>query len=127
MKEDAMNTTEAIRNFYAQPALLTSAARYAARVADLPNSVDELVHIIKGLGIYDVVAADFYGVTLPAARHSEIHLRAFEKMLERLLALNDQPLTVARAAERRFAFRWHPLHTLLGPLLLAQGAPARPV
>src|SRR5258705_8321883 len=125
MKEDAMNTTEAIRKFYAQPALLTSAGRYAARVADLPNSVEELVHIIQGLGIYDVVAADFYSVTLPAARHSEIHLRAFEKMLEQLLALDDQSLTVARTADRRLACRCHNFTRFLVAMLRANGVPAR--
>ncbi len=124
-KENAMNMKETIRKFYAQPALLTSAGRYAARLADLPNSVDELVHIIQGLGIYDVVAADFYGVTLPEARQSEIHLRAFEQMLEQLLALDDQPLTIARAADRRLACRCHNFTRFLVALLRAKGVPAR--
>src|SRR5215831_11462366 len=102
-----MNRQESLLDFYAQSSPLTSVGRYAAQVTDLPNAVDELVRIIQGLGIYDVVAADFYGVTLPEARQSEIHLRAFEKMLEQLLALDDQSLTVARVADRRLACRCH--------------------
>src|SRR5690242_17835246 len=94
-------------DFYTRPSLLTSTGRYASLFEKLPNSVGTLVRIIQGLAIYDVVAADFYDVTLPDARHSEIHLRAFERMLEQLLALDNRPLTVARAAERRLACRCH--------------------
>jgi hypothetical protein len=34
----------------------------------LPNDVNELVSIIQGLGVYDLVAADFYGCTIPDHR-----------------------------------------------------------
>lgn len=111
--------------FYAQPASLTSAGRYASLLEKLPSSVPELVQLIQGLGIYDVVATDFYGVMLPDSRHNEIHLRAFEKMLEQLLALDNQPLTVARTADKRLACRCHNFTRFLVAMLRATGIPAR--
>ena len=63
-----MTTQQHILDFYAQPSLLTSAGRYASLFDDLPNNVNELVRIIQGLGIYDLVATDFYGCTIPDHR-----------------------------------------------------------
>ncbi len=120
-----MATQQQMLDFYSYPSLLTSAGRYASLFETLPNSVNELVCIVQGLGIYDVVATDFYGVTLSDARQREIHLRAFEKMIEQLLTLDDQPLTVARAADKRLACRCHNFTRFLVAMLRAKGIPAR--
>lgn len=87
--------------------------------------MDELVYVIQGLGIYNVVAGDFYGCTIPASRQDEIHLRSIEKMLERLLALDNQPLTVARTVNKRLACRCHNFTRFLVAMLRVKGIPAR--
>lgn len=43
----------------------------------------------------------FYGFTIPDKRKSETHLRSIERMLDRLLAIDDQPLSVARPVDKR--------------------------
>jgi hypothetical protein len=47
----------------------------------LPSDVRSLARIIHGLGIYDVVAKDFYGCDLSEERRREIHIRSMEKWL----------------------------------------------
>ena len=73
----------------------------------LPDDLGELVRIIQGLVVYDAVAADFYGFKIPDERRNEIHLRPVAKLLERLIALDGQPLTVARSVEKRLVGRCH--------------------
>lgn len=120
-----MTTQQHLLDFYTQPSILTSAGRHASLFDKLPNDVSALVRIIQGLGIYDVVAAHFYGFTIPDARLSEIHLRSMEQMLESLLALDNQPLLVARPVNKRLACRCHNFTRLLVAMLRAKRVPAR--
>jgi len=120
-----MTTQRTILDFYARPAMMTSAGRHTSMFAELPDDVDELVRIIQGLGIYDMAAADFYGVTIPDKRKNEIHIRSMERMLDQLLALDDQPLTMARPAEKRLACRCHNFTRFLVAMLRAKDIPAR--
>jgi Transglutaminase-like superfamily len=114
-----------ILDFYAQPSVMTSAGRYASMFSELPNDVGELVRTIQHLVVYDLVAADFYGFTVPENRQSEIHLRLIEKMVDRLLALDDQTLSVARTVDRRLAGRCRHFMLFLIAMLRAKGIPAR--
>jgi Transglutaminase-like superfamily len=111
--------------FYARPSGMTSAGRHAALFDELPNDVGELVRIVQHLVVYDVVAADFYGFTLPAKRQGEIHIRPLEKMVERLLGLDDRKLSVARTVDRRLAGRCRHFTLFLVGMLRAKGVPAR--
>jgi hypothetical protein len=120
-----MTTQQQILDFYAQPAMLTSAGRYTPLFDALPSEVGALVRIIQGLGIYDMVAVDFYGCPIPDTRTNEIHIRAIEQMLERLLALDDRPLSIARPADKRLAGRCRHFMLLLIAMLRAKGVPAR--
>jgi hypothetical protein len=120
-----MAPQQQILEFYTHPSMMTSAGRYASLFDELPNDAAELVRIIQGLGIYDLVAVDLYGCTIPDHRTSEIHLRFMEQMLEHILALNDQPLSVARPADNRLACRCHHFTRFLVAMLRAKGVPAR--
>src|SRR5215471_9551617 len=120
-----MTTQQQILDFYARPAGITSAGQFAPLFDALPSDVGELVRIIQGLGVYDVVAADFYGFTVPDERESEIHLRPVEKMLGCLLALDDRPLRVARPVGKRLVGRCRHFVLLLVAILRAKGVPAR--
>src|SRR5688572_7640091 len=93
--------------FFAQAHGMTSPGRYAAQLQELPNDVDALTQLIQHLVIYDVVARDFYRVSIPTAREAEIHIRPLEGLLHALVALEDRPLTVARPTNRRLAGRCH--------------------
>jgi hypothetical protein len=75
--------------------------------------------------VYDVVAADFYGFNLPEQRQREIHIRTMEEMIDRLLALDDKKLSVARIVRKRLAGRCRHFVLFLIAALRAMGIPAR--
>jgi hypothetical protein len=120
-----MTAQQQILDFYTRPDGMTFAGEFAPLFDALPSDVGALVRIIQGLGIYDVVAADFYGFTIPDTRTNEIHIRAMEQMLAQLLALDDQPLSVARPADKRLAGRCRHFMLFLIAMLRAKGVPAR--
>jgi hypothetical protein len=124
-RETCMMTQQQILDFYTHPVGMTSAGALAPLFDALPSDVAALVRIIQGLGVYENVATSFYGFTIPDERKSETHLRPVEQMLERLLALNNQPLGVARPIEQRLVGRCHHFMLLLVAMLRAKGIPAR--
>lgn len=121
--EDAGQHDE--RDFYARPTALTSAGEYAAMLDNLPNDVAALAHIVQGLALHEYVAFSFYGFTVPEARRSESHIRPLNQMLQRLFAIDAQPLTVARPPEKRLVGVCHHFMKLFIAMLRAKGVPAR--
>lgn len=83
------------------------------------------VRAVQGLCIYDVVAQDFYGVSLSSERQEDIHLRTPEAMLERIRALDPRPLEEPRPPEKRLAARCGNFTLLLVAMLREQGIRAR--
>jgi hypothetical protein len=116
---------DAVRNYYAEPGLMTRPGDHGALIDALPDDVGELVRIIHGLAIYDVVASDFYGVQLGDDRRGEIHIRSFPAMVKRLLAIDDSLLTQPRPPDRRLACRCRNFTLFLVAPLRAKGIPAR--
>jgi hypothetical protein len=110
-----MTTQRQILDFYARPAGMTSPGEFAPSFEALPGDVGELTRIVQGLVVYENVAADFYGFTVPDERKSEIHIRPVEKMLDRVFAIDSQPLAVARPVDRRLVGRCHHFVILLVP------------
>jgi hypothetical protein len=111
--------------FYARPGPMTATGRHGHRFDDLPSTVGELVRVVQGLCVYDMVASDFYGFAIPDERRGEIHLRPVEAMLDRIVALDDRPLAVARPVDKRLAGRCRHFVLLLAAMLRAKGVPAR--
>jgi Transglutaminase-like superfamily len=62
---------------------------------------------------------------VPNERKSESHIRPVEQMLDRILAIDNRPLTVARPPERRLVGVCRHFMVLLLALLRAKGIPAR--
>jgi hypothetical protein len=120
-----MTTRQEILKFYSRPVGMTSAGKFDSTLAGLPSDLSALTRIVQGLGIYDVVAPDFYGFNVPDERKDEIHIRPVEKMLDRLLAIDNQPVTVARPIEKRLVSRCRNFLLLLLSILRAKGTPAR--
>jgi hypothetical protein len=48
-------------DYYSQQSAMSDPGHHRALFAELQNDVRSLARIIHGLGIYDVVAKDFYG------------------------------------------------------------------
>jgi hypothetical protein len=111
--------------FYASYSPMTDPGEASALIEPLPNDVAALVRVIQGLGIYDVVARDFYGFEPPENRLAEIHLRPIAERLARIMELDDQPLPIARKPERRPLQRCNSFALMLVAMLRAKGVPSR--
>jgi hypothetical protein len=111
--------------FYASHGPMTELGKESGLIEPLPNDVAALARIIQGLGIYDVVARDFYGFDPPAHRLDEIHLRPIAERLARIMELDDQPFNIARQPERRVLQRCNSFALMLVAMLRAKGVPAR--
>jgi hypothetical protein len=120
-----METSERSRlDFYTRPAAMTSGGKYAPMFNELPNDVVGLARIVQGLLLHEH-AAPVYGVTLVDKRRREVHLRSVERMLDCLLAHNDQPLSVARQLDARLVGNCRHFTVLLVAMLRSKGVPAR--
>jgi hypothetical protein len=79
---------------------MTSPGRHAPLFDALPRNLAALVRVVQGLLLHEHFAP-FYGVTLSDGRRSEAHIRPAERMLDRLLTDDRQPLSAARTLDRR--------------------------
>lgn len=120
----AIRTTQHHLDFYAQPAVMTSAGAYRSSFDALPGDVAGLAAVAQGLLIHEHMAPA-YGVALSDERRSSVHIRPVERILERLLAEDDRPLTCARPADARVAGNCRHFSVLTVAMLRAQGVPAR--
>jgi hypothetical protein len=117
--------TKQILDFYAQQSIMTAPGTYKNVMTELPSDVDSLARIVQGLGIYDEVAKEFYGFTVPKERKLEIHLRRLTQMLETIFSLDERPFTVSRPPEKRLVSRCNHFVVLLLAMLRAKHIPAR--
>ncbi len=120
-----MANQEQILDFYSRPGMMTSPGKYAELFQRLPNDVERLVRIVQGLALHEFVALPFYGVTVSEQRQSESHIRPVVQMLDRILALDDRPLTIPRPPERRLLGVCRHFMVLLLAMLRARQIPAR--
>ncbi|WP_437690296.1 transglutaminase-like domain-containing protein [Sorangium sp. So ce176] len=119
-----MKAPQEILDFYTRPAAMTSAGAHAPRLDGLPRDVPSLVRVVQGLLLHQHWA-QAYGVELSDERRDESHLRPVDRMLDRLLALDDRPLSAARPLETRLVGVCRHFTVLLTALLRARGVPAR--
>lgn len=110
--------------FYTRPAAMTSVGRYASLLDPLPRDVAGLAAVAQGLVIHEH-NAHAYGVTLSDADRGSVHVRPVERLLERIVARDDRPLTTARDPEARVAGNCRHFTVLMVAMLRAQGTPAR--
>lgn len=112
-------------DYYSRPGVMTSAGRHAAAFSGLPHAIGDLAGVVQGLAIHEYAAADLYGFEIPEGRKAESHIRSVELMLERILELDDRPLTAPRPPEKRLVGVCHHFMMLLLAMLRAQGVPVR--
>jgi hypothetical protein len=120
----ALKPAEPQLDFYRHPSGMSQFGRYIPLIATLPSDVGSLVTIVQGIAIHEYMA-NAYGVTVPASRTSESHLRSVSQMLERLLGAGEGPLTRARRPEHRLVGVCHHFMLFLVAMLRAKGIPAR--
>ncbi|HMK69557.1 MAG TPA: transglutaminase domain-containing protein [Xanthobacteraceae bacterium] len=111
--------------YYADHSAMSDPGRRRSLFARLPDDIRSLASIVADLGIYDVVAKDFYACDLGAARKSEIHIRSLEKRLDRIVELDGRPLSARREVDNRIAGRCNSFTLTLVGILRHKGIPAR--
>ena len=109
---------------YAVPAAITDPGAYADRFDGLPTEIAALARVVQGLMIH-VFWAERYGLTLSEARQGEVQLRCVERMLARIIELDDRPLTEPRDLAHKLVGNCRDHSVLLCAMLRHQGVPAR--
>lgn len=89
------------------------------------REVAEVVAVVQGLLVYDVVAQPFYGVDLSNVQADAIHERDSARLLALARTVDDRPITEARPPAGRVGARCHAFSRLTVALLRAAGVPAR--
>lgn len=111
-------------DFYAQPAVMTSAGAYGPSLDRLPRAIADLVSAVQGLLLHEQWATA-YGVTLSDERRRGSQIRPTAQMLGHLLDRDDRPLTTARSVDSRLVGVCRHFAVLLVAMLRAKGVPAR--
>src|SRR5438874_5175600 len=95
-------------------------------VGGLPDACDtaSLAEFVQGLLIHADLAV-YSGVNLSPERVADKQIRGVRSMLERVVQLDDRPLTEARPPERRMAAVCQHFATLHTALLRRGGGPGR--
>ena len=93
--------------------------------AFLPTDIRVLAAVVRGFS-FIMPKGEMYHYTVSHDRVIGDRARRVDDMLALILALNDQPLTVARPPEQRLVGCSHDYSLLLTAMLRHQGIPARP-
>jgi hypothetical protein len=120
MRADEADT----REFYTQPAAMTSPGRHASLLKDLPDDPAALAAVLHGLVIHEFMVGG-YGVTLSAADRGTVHIRRAGDLLAEIAARDPRPLDVARPPEARLPGNCRHFTVLITAMLRAHGTPAR--
>ena len=110
-----------VLDFYATPGRFTTLGDGEFSSGD----IREVVSVVQGLLVYDVVAQPFYGVELTPAQAEAIHERDAARLVAAARAMDDRPLDEQRPAASRVGARCHSFSRLTVAFLRASGVPAR--
>ncbi|MBW1638008.1 transglutaminase domain-containing protein [Microbacterium resistens] len=89
------------------------------------RDIHEVVDVVQGLLVYDLVADSFYGVVLDERRAGTIHERDTARLLDVVRAVDPRPLREPRPPESRVGARCNAFSRLTVAFLRAAGVPAR--
>jgi Transglutaminase-like superfamily len=124
MSTQSVEAATSASAFYAKQGPISDPGRFSSLLDALPNNVAELVRVVQGLMIH-VFWAERYGLTLDEGRKQEVQLRHVRRMLARIVALDDRPLSEPRPLERKLVGNCRDHSTLLASILRHKGVPAR--
>ncbi len=108
-------------DFYATPGRFTTLGDDDFSSGD----IREVVAVVQGLLVYDVVAQPFYGVELTSAQAETIHERDAARLVAAARAVDDRPVNEPRPAPSRVGARCDAFSRLTVAFLRTAGVPAR--
>jgi len=112
---------QAVLDYYATPGRFTTLDDRDVASSD----VRDVVEVVQGLLIYDVVAQPFYGVDLTDQQADAIHERDSARLISLAKAVDPRPLGEARPPANRVGARCHAFSRMTVAFLRAAGVPAR--
>jgi len=112
-------------NYYAQPGPMTDPQDQAHLFDDLPTDIPALVKIVQGVLIHPFWMERYGKARIPEREERETNLRFVDKMLARIVELDDRPLATPRDLDRKLIGNCRDHTTLLCSILRQQGVPAR--
>src|SRR5947209_914175 len=89
--------------YYATPGCFTG----VGGCGPFPDTIDQIVEVVQGLLVYDVVAGPFYGVELTSEQAETIHERDTVRLLAAARAVDGRPLDQPRPPANRVGARCH--------------------
>lgn len=89
------------------------------------GGIEDIVDVVQGLLVYDVVAQPFYGVELPPAQADAIHERDSAALLDLVRTVDGRPIVQARPPDARVGARCHAFSRLTVAFLRSVGVPSR--
>lgn len=119
--DDDVMDRESSFDFYATPGRFTDVRGCGF---SSPN-IRDVVEVVQGLLVYDLVAEPFYGVDLTPQQAETIHERDSAAMLAVARAVDARPLEEARPPAARVGARCHAFSRMTVAFLRAAGVPAR--
>jgi hypothetical protein len=117
-------TRDEMLEFYLQPGPMTSAGEHTEVFKSLPGIVEHLAAVVQGIILHEHWAPA-YGQQLTDDRRKQAHLRSTSAMLDQVLAIDPQPLSVCRPPGLRAIGNCRSYSVLMVALLRSKGIPAR--
>ncbi|MBX4995198.1 hypothetical protein ABID08_003023 [Rhizobium binae] len=111
--------------YYTKHSPFSAPGRHSALLDMLPSDPSGVARTVQALLIYEHAAEALYGYKIPEARRAESHIRPIEEMVDALLALDDRPLSCARAPAKRLVGICRHYMLLSIAILRHHGVPAR--
>ena len=120
MMENSFNP----QTFYLSQGQISDPGPYASELNQIPDGLAELVETIQGLMVH-LHWAERYGLFLDKTRKEEANIRAVRDRLDKVLALQQAPLSERRELARRTVGTCRDYALMLAAILRLQGKPAR--
>src|SRR5579863_5297065 len=89
------------RDYYTGSAPMATAGARAAELRALPKDLAKQCEIVQGVLVHRDMAPWLYDLKLTEEQRDAGHVRPLAQILERIHALDDRPLTVARDPAHR--------------------------
>ena len=109
------------RDYYKSDATMSTAGERAAELRALPNDLATQCEIVQGVLVHRDIAPWLYDLKLTEAQRDDGHTRPLAKMLDRIHALDDRPLTIARDPAHRMPTVCRHFSLMLSGILHEQG------
>ncbi len=103
---------------------MTDPGTHADLFSELPDDIPGLCKVVQGLLIHQYWAGA-YGYSIPQERASEYQIRDVAGKLDKIIELDDRPLTEPRPPDRKLVGNCRDYAVLLTAMLRYKGVPAR--